>query len=423
VKSLMHVEEQVFDFGKVRDIKHFLTFQKPDTKSTIAHKPTTPYPGDDEPIKLFANFDRSNYNDMESKYQGIIIYYFSGTGNARRTAEWIAEEAEHRGVLTTLVNIEHFEIADMPPADEKTLIGFCSPTHGFNLPPVMLRFLWKFPKQKGTDVFIINTRAGMKMSKLFLPGLGGVAQYYAALVLWLKGYKIKGMQPMDLPSNWISIHPGLKQKVVDSIFKRCERKTRKFANKMLDGKRVYKALWSLPFDLAVAPIALLYFIIGRFAIAKTFVATGKCTKCGLCVKQCPVNAIKMIRNRPYWTFSCESCMRCMNNCPARAIETSHSFTIALWWIILSFIAPWSLSKIYNFNFINLNRQGFLVGLLEEALTWFIGLIVVWLGYEMIHYLMQFKVFDKLVAYTSFTKYKFWRRYKAPGGFNSKKVGV
>jgi len=350
---------------------------------------------------------------MEARYQNLSIFYFSGTGNARRTAEWIADEFEHRGVNSRLVNIEHFEIADIPPTDQNNLIGFCSPTHGFNLPPVMLKFLWRFPGQKSTDVFIINTRAGMKMGKIFLPGLGGVAQYYAALVLWSKGYKIRGMQPMDLPSNWISLHPGLRQKVVYSIFGRCEMISRKFANRMLDGKRVYKALWSLPFDLALAPIALLYFIIGRFALAKTFVATNLCTECGLCEKQCPVKAIKMIRNRPYWTFSCESCMRCMNNCPERAIETSQSFSIALWWIILSIIAPWAISKIYDFDLLNFERQGFAFGLLNDLLAWFIGLIAVWLSYELIHYLMQFKVFDKLVAYTSFTKYKFWRRYKAP----------
>lgn len=350
---------------------------------------------------------------MDARYQNLSIFYFSGTGNARRTAEWIADEATRRGLSASCVNIEHFEIADMPPADQNSLIGFCSPTHGFNLPPVMLKFLWKFPGQKGTDVFIVNTRAGMKMGKIFLPGLGGVAQYYAALVLWAKGYKIKGMQPMDLPSNWISLHPGLRQKVVYSIFERCERISHKFTNKLLDGKRVYKALWSLPFDMAVAPIALLYFIVGRFALAKTFVATGKCTNCGLCVKQCPVKAIKMIRNRPYWTFSCESCMRCMNNCPERAIETTQSFTIALWWIIISIMAPWLISTIYDYDLINLNRQSFVFGILDNLLTWFIGLVAVWLGYEMVHYLMQFKVFDNLVAYTSFTKYKFWRRYKAP----------
>lgn len=348
---------------------------------------------------------------MKSIYNNLVIFYFSGTGNARITANWVADEARKGGLSVQVINIDHLKNIPIPSFPEKTLIGFCAPTHGFNFPPIMLRFLWRFPKQKGTDVFIINTRAGMKISKFFLPGLGGVAQYLAALVLWFKGCKIKGMQPMDLPSNWISLHPGLCQKVVDSIFKRCEGISRKFINKLLDGKRVYKALWSLPFDIVVSPIAILYFLIGRFVIAKTFVASNQCTQCGLCVKQCPVDAIKMIENRPYWTFSCESCMRCMNNCPERAIETSHSFTLAIWWLILWIIAPWLILKIYGLQLFNFDEASSFGGFLEDILNWFIGLAVIWVGYRLMHYLMRFKWFDNLVAYTSFTKYKFWRRYK------------
>jgi Pyruvate/2-oxoacid:ferredoxin oxidoreductase delta subunit len=356
---------------------------------------------------------------MGSPYQKLVIFYFSGTGNARQTALWIADEAEKNGIETKVENIEKINIAALPDSRENLLIGFCSPTHGFNLPPVMLKFLWKFPKGPGADAFIINTRAGMKMGKLFLPGLGGMAQYFAAVVLRLKGYKIVGMQPMDLPSNWISIHPGLREKVVNSIFQRCDRISRSFTRKIVSGKRVYKALHSLPFDLAVFPIAILYFIIGRFAIAKTFIATSACTECGLCEKQCPVHAIKMIRNRPYWTFSCESCMRCMNNCPERAIQTSHSFTIAFWWLIFSFMLPWALSKLQYFDFFGEKTFGSVSNFIADLITWFFGLILIYIAYELTHYLLRFRIFDNLVAYTSFTKYTFWRRYR-PAKKQSKK---
>jgi hypothetical protein len=75
----------------------------------------------------------------------------------------------------------------------------------------------------------------------FYPRLSGLAQLFPALVLLLKGYQIVGLQPMDLPSNWISIHPGLRQKVVDSIFQRCEKITKRFAEKILSGRKFIKA--------------------------------------------------------------------------------------------------------------------------------------------------------------------------------------
>ena len=150
-----------------------------------------------------------------------------------------------------------------------TLIGFCYPTHGFNAPPIVLKFIRKF--NKGTsDIFLLNTRAGMKLFKLFTPGLSGIALLLPALILKLKGYKIRAYRPIDLPSNWISLHPGLRKKVVDSIFNRCKRIVDSFSEKILSRKRVYRGLLDLPIDLAISPIALGYYFYGRFGIAKTF---------------------------------------------------------------------------------------------------------------------------------------------------------
>ncbi len=95
----------------------------------------------------------------------------------------------------------------------------------------MIRFIAGFPRGLGRDVFLLNTRAGMKLSKIFLPGVSGVALLLPAFILWLKGYKCIGFRPVDLPSNWIPLHPGLKKKVIESIFIRCERIVRNFAVK------------------------------------------------------------------------------------------------------------------------------------------------------------------------------------------------
>lgn len=348
---------------------------------------------------------------MRPTYKNLLIYYFSGTGNAKHAAEWIADVAVQMDLEVQLINIDRYEKIEVPEIDGITLIGFCAPTHGFNLPPIMLEFLWKFPRRKQTDVFILNTRAGMKMSKIFLPGLSGMAQVYAALVLMAKGYRVRGMQPLDMPSNWISLHPGLKQKVVDSIFARHEKITKKFAERILKGGTKYKALLSLPIDILLFPIAIGYYFIGRFAIAKTFYADNSCTRCRLCEKQCPVNAIKMIRDRPYWTFNCESCMRCMNNCPERAIQTSHTYSIVIWSLFLNLISPWMLRTFYGLDFIRINSNAWLTNWIQDVVIWGIGLIIIWGLYKVTHHLLKFPVISNIMAYTSFTKYKFWRRYK------------
>jgi hypothetical protein len=67
----------------------------------------------------------------------------------------------------------------------------------------------------------MNTRAGVKLGRLFLPGLSGIALLLAAVVLMAKGYRIAGMRPIDMPSNWLSIHPSLRPNAVVAIADRC----------------------------------------------------------------------------------------------------------------------------------------------------------------------------------------------------------
>jgi ferredoxin len=249
----------------------------------------------------------------------------------------------------------------------------------------------------------------MKFSKWFTPGLSGLAQLLPALILFLKGYKIVGMQPMDLPSNWISIHPGLRKKVVDSIFERCKRITKKFAAKLFSGKKIFRGLLSLPLDLLISPVAAGYYFYGRFALAKTFIADCRCDGCRICEKQCPVHAIQIKSNRPFWTQKCESCMHCMNVCPKHAIQTPHLFVAIMWWLVFSVIPLFIMSHLAE-------EGSFLDNHFHLFLWIFIlitGLPILFFSYQILHFLLRFKLFSRFTSFTSLTKFKFWRRYYAP----------
>lgn len=340
------------------------------------------------------------------------IYYFSGTGNAKRVSQWIAEKAKTKNINVELLDISSLRGQKIMPEETNEMIGFCSPTHGFNLPPIMMNFLFRFPLGKKQKIFIINTRAGMKIGKFFIPGLSGFAQWLYAIVMFLKGYKVVGMRSIDLPSNWISLHPGLKGKVVESIHNRCRIITERFTEKMLSGKKDYRSLLALPFDLLIAPIAVLYYFIGRFALAKTFYTTSDCDMCELCIKNCPVKAIKVIDKCPFWSYRCESCMKCMNLCPQRSIQTAHGFFISFMLIINLVIADrlYNLLNVYIFKtFSGLWYSNFASYIIRTVFM----LTVLFLLYRIIHYLMRFKFFERLMIYTSLTRFKFWRRYFAP----------
>jgi ferredoxin/branched-subunit amino acid transport protein AzlD len=347
------------------------------------------------------------------KYDQVIIYYFSGTGNARNAAIWIEKIAKEKGLKTHLINIDRFKTADVPELSEKTLIGFCSPTHGFNMPPIVLKFLSKFAKLTNVDAFILNTRAGMKLNKFYLPGLSGVAQLLPALILRLKGFRIVGMQPLDLPSNWILLHPGLKKTVVNSIYKRCHGIVNNFATNMLDGKRKYKALLSLPIDLALIPISLGYYFFGRFFFAKTLVATNACTNCYICISKCPVEAIKIVDERLFWTYKCESCMRCVNICPHRAIETTHGFSGLIIVVVYVLLIPFIIFILKYYDILNIEKQSKLFGQFWFLIETSMFILLFFLSYRVLHFLMKYKIVNRIITYSSLSKYKFWRRYKPP----------
>jgi len=272
----------------------------------------------------------------------------------------------------------------------------------------MMHFLLFFPRGK-SKVFIVNTRAGMKLSKLFLPGLSGMAQYLYAIIFLLKGYKVVGMRPVDLPSNWIPLHPGLKTKVVDSLHEHWKLKTERFANKMFSGQRDYRALYDLVQDLLISPIAILYYLIGRFVLAKSFYADSSCNNCDLCIKECPVKAIKKVDNRPFWTFRCESCMHCMNNCPKRSIQTAHGYFIGAMFLSHSLLLV--LFWKYISRFLQLPSDNILWDFADTLISGSITILTFLVTYRIFHYLLKVPVFREIIRYTSFTRFLFWRRYK------------
>ena len=260
----------------------------------------------------------------------------------------------------------------------------------------MLYFLAKFPKGKNR-VILMNTRGGLKLGEYVTPGLSGITFYFASLVLKFKGHTISGMFPVDLPSNWIFLHPGLNQPTIKYLHLKNHDRVFRFADKVFSGQTDYRALREIVQDTLISPIAVLYYIFGRFFLAKTLFASSQCDSCGLCIKSCPVNAIKMMNKKLFWTFHCESCMKCIGQCPQNAIKVGHGF------IFIIVFATTLITRMIQFNNPVLNF------LAENALL----LLVLAIAYRVVYSYLRCGFLEKLLVYTSLTKYKFWgKRYKA-----------
>lgn len=332
----------------------------------------------------------------------IRIFYFSGTGNAKRIAQWFSEFAVKKEIDCKVYNIAKINNSEIDNLIDNALIFIISPTHGFNFPKITLDFIRSFPK-RNNRIVLMNTRAGLRIGKYVTPGLTGIALMLSSIILKTKGYKIVGQIPFDMPSNWLSVHPALKQESVKYLHKINYHRVEIHFKKIFSGQKNFLAYRDLIQDILISPIAIAYYIIGRFVFAKSFYATANCDNCEACIKGCPVNAIKMVNSHPFWTFKCESCMHCMNICPHKAIETAHGLII-----VVSIFSSVGLT-IFLQSILRLTIQ-------SSMLRWIIWsgifMLLLWVLYYLQHLLLKSRFFSRIISFTSLTYYRFWGRYKS-----------
>ena len=79
-----------------------------------------------------------------------------------------------------------------------------------------------------------------------------------------------------------------------------------------------------PFCQFICPFGLVSWIAERFSIFRIRVDKEKCTRCGACIKACPLEAAEGRVNGKKMPADCFSCARCLNVCPVDAIQYAFS---------------------------------------------------------------------------------------------------
>ncbi len=348
---------------------------------------------------------------MGMGYHQATLYFYTGTGNSYRVATWLARAVEATGVSVTLRSIESGRPAEEIGPGESALLGLVTPTHGFTAPWAMLCFALRLPRSRGTHGVAIATRAGSRVGSTYTPGFEGTATLLLALILLLKGYRVRGMAGIDMPSNWLALHPGLRPATVAGITARAQARADGFMEAVLAGRRPTGGWLRYLLGLLLLPISLAYLLIGRFFLGKLLYASERCTGCGLCAEHCPNGAIVMHgsddRCRPYWTFHCESCMRCMGFCPHQAVEASYVLGVGAY--LLAGLLPTAAVLAW------LAARTPILAILHWIPGWVLdsasALLTIGLLYPLFHLLLGIKGVNRLLTWVTPTHY--YRRYQAP----------
>ncbi|MCL2073196.1 MAG: EFR1 family ferrodoxin [Marinilabiliaceae bacterium] len=332
--------------------------------------------------------------------KSIKIFYFSGTGNAKQISLWFSELAAKKNIDCQLFDIAKTDVKAIDYINPEDFLIFIAPIHGFNYSKLVLDFICRFPK--GTNrVALMCTAGGVKIGRFIMPGLAGAAFIFSSAVLRIKKYKITGQIIFDMPTNFISLHPAMSEKSAQFVFEKNHAIVKKHFEKLYASKNDFAALRRIIADIIVGLPSFMYLFWGRYFMSKTLYASHKCNNCNLCIKECPVKAIKIVNQRPFWTIKCESCLKCMNICPASAIEAAHGLVglVFYLWIAGSAILMGLLPSFFHYR---------LVEFLTFDVLLFFGLL--FLLYRFQHLLLKNRIIAKIISFTSLTKYKFWGRY-------------
>lgn len=331
-------------------------------------------------------------------YTKATAFFMTGTGNSYKVAKWFLDGMNLKSSQLFQVRENQAAISYL----DSDLLLFSYPTHGFTAPWLMLKTIFRLPKGNRIHTVVMPTRAGTRIFGVTLPGMEGTAGYLAALLLWAKGYAIKGVAAIDMPSNWTAVHWGLNPENSSFIAARAEAKIKLISQEILAGHSVYKGFIPLFLGILLLRLSFMYLIVAQLVLAKLFFASNRCNGCGLCRRICPKQAIRTIGDKPYWTYSCDSCMACMNFCPQKAIQVS-SFSPFLFAYALSLPATSWLMDSLGYH---------PVGMIGFAVQYLYTLITVALLYLLLHHVLRLQPVAALLANLSHTKYL--RRYQAPG---------
>ncbi len=232
----------------------------------------------------------------------IGFYSFSGTGNTLLVTGVMRDVFAEAGKVVRIFPIEGTDPASI---DLNSTIGLAFPVAAQSTYPFIWRFVERMPSAQGTPVFMVDTLAAFS---------GGIVGPLRGILV-AKGYRPIGAREIRMPSNFLC--GGIDEKKKNAAIAAGLQAALKYARDILAGSAGWGRVPVVSDIMCMFSRAGLVWKLLRGKL-RLRVDRMNCTKCGLCVRLCPVGNIEM-KDYPRHDGRCEMCMRCFSFCPARAI--------------------------------------------------------------------------------------------------------
>lgn len=238
------------------------------------------------------------------------VYSFSGSGNTRHLTGLLVDELKKHSVECSV-----FEFRTPPPApDDCDFFGICFPVYCWSPQWLIVQWVRNLPDLKGKKCFIFANYAGQPAN--------------AVRRLWLELKKrnanIVAIETTMAPETWTFARSEKNMPLLEKAYAETPDKIdiQIFAQHIVDTisdkvepDKVEPYRWSW-FDMIVP-----FYTRPMMGISYGIkVDRSKCTKCGLCVENCPSGALTMV-DYPKYKKPCAACYGCINICPTDAINS------------------------------------------------------------------------------------------------------
>ncbi|MEN8906975.1 MAG: EFR1 family ferrodoxin [Clostridiales bacterium] len=234
-----------------------------------------------------------------------LIIYFSGTGNSLFVARELAANFDEAKIIPAC------KMDGKKYSGNYESIGFCFPVYAWG-PPLLVIEAVKSMKDNFTAEFYygivtLKNEAGDVLNLL--------SSYMKDSGLVLDaGFRVQ------MPGNHI-VHYDLEdQEEQQQKFFQWEKDKQDIINTIKQKRKNHYR--SLSFLDRYIKSKLLYKIASRQfrKYSSNFIVNKNCTVCGICVKVCPGNNIKIVKGMPFWGNKCEECLACIHWCSNKAID-------------------------------------------------------------------------------------------------------
>lgn len=227
------------------------------------------------------------------------IFCFSGSGNSLHIARMLGAAAPAQ--IRSIGSLD----SSKPVSSGADMVGLVFPVYFMDRPDIVTAFINRFETKPGAYVYCITSCGAM----------AGNTLANTARQLERRGIRLSAGFLIFLPDNSVAF-PTPDEKIAPML-ESGEKSLTEAINAVREKKisKMFRRSIAKALLTAISkPVIIRCCGYGKFELD-----TGKCTKCGICEKVCPVHNITRPEGTPAFGTRCASCLACLHWCPSQAI--------------------------------------------------------------------------------------------------------